>query len=321
MNVSPYAVMSLLAIGAAGCSAPSARPALPSPRAAAPGVVRVQVSDGGTNAIQRVALEDYVEATILSEFAPASGDSAVVERMFEVQAVISRTYAVAHLSRHAPDGYDLCSTTHCQLFQPGRLLTSRWAAAAAGAVARTRGQVLWFDDAPADALFHADCGGRTSRASAVWGGPEQSYLVSLPDDGPATNAHATWRYDATMADVRAALNTDSRTQVGNRLDGMTVLDRDEAGRAERVALHAGRDRIVSGEVLREVLSHALGARTIKSTWFDVRRNRDRLYFEGRGFGHGVGLCQAGALARIRAGGAVPAVLQHYYPGTRLVTLD
>ncbi len=320
MRVSPRLVVPLVAIGAAACSAPG-RPALPSAPAPAPRVIRVQVADdGGAPAVRRVPLEAYVQATILSEFAPASGDSAVVERMLEVQAVISRTYALAHVARHAREGFDLCSTTHCQLFQPGRLQTSRWAPAAARAVARTDGQILWFDGAPADALFHADCGGHTSRSDEVWSGPGEPYLVSRPDDGPAAQAHAAWHYEAAIADVRTALNGDPRTRVGDRLDGMTVLDRDGAGRAARVALHAAHDLIVRGEVLREVMGRAFGPRAIRSTWFEVRRDRDMLYFDGRGFGHGVGLCQAGAYARIKAGEAVAAILQRYFPGTRLVTL-
>ena len=50
---------------------------------------------------------------------------------------------------------------------------------------------------PAEALFHADCGGRTSRADDVWGGVGRPYLLSIADDGPAAAAHATWRYEAT----------------------------------------------------------------------------------------------------------------------------
>ena len=117
-----------------------------------------------------VPLEDYVEATILSEFAPANGDPATVERMLEVQALLGRTYAVGHLGRHAREGYDVCDRTHCQLYQPGRLTTSRWAPQGADAVRRTASQVLWFDGAPALAVYHADCGGRTSAAAEVWGG-------------------------------------------------------------------------------------------------------------------------------------------------------
>ncbi len=315
---------SCLALGvpllAAACSAPASRATLSAPTPASPAVIRVGVKDGNRTTIRKVPLETYVQASIISEFAPTSGDPAVVERMLEVQAVIGRTYAIAHLGRHKADGFDVCSTTHCQLFQPSRLNTSRWAAQSADAVRHTAGLVLWFDGAPASALFHADCGGHTSRADEVWDGQGRPYLASIADDGPAEAAHATWRYEASRSGVLAALNKDSRTRVGEHLDGIQVLERDAAGRAERVALHGADERIVRGEALREVLGLTLGARTIRSTWFDVRRNGAAFIFEGRGFGHGVGLCQAGALARIRAGAKMPVVLQTYFPGTRLVTM-
>jgi len=305
-----------LAVFSASCSAPATRATLPSARAPEPATIRVGVKEGNRVTIRKVPFETYVQATILSEFAPPSGDPDVVERMLEVQAVIGRTYALAHLNRHANEGFDVCATTHCQLFEPSRMTTSRWAAQSSEAVRQTTGTVLWFRDRPADALFHADCGGRTSRADDVWSGVGQPYLVSLEDDGPAASAHATWRYETTEAAMIAALNKDSRTRIGNTLRGIQVLERDGVGRAERIAIHGSQELVVRGEEFRD----ALGSRAIKSTWFDVRRAGASYIFEGRGFGHGVGLCQAGALARIRAGAKLPVVLQQYFPGTRLITL-
>jgi stage II sporulation protein D len=319
MKRSTCALLPVLALCAA-CSGPVSRAGLPSAAPAAPASVRIGIMEHGRVTIRTVPLENYVEAAILSEFAPARGDRDTVERMLEVQAVIGRTYAVAHLGRHARQGYDLCDGTHCQLFQPGRVATSRWGPQAADAVRRTRSEVLWFDGAPALAVFHADCGGRTSAAADVWGGTVRPYLVSRPDDGPAEDAHGTWRYEASHSAVQAALNADPRTRVGSRFDGIQVLDRDPAGRAEQVALHGAEERLVHGEALREVLGAAFGPRSIRSTWFDVRRDGSQFVFEGRGFGHGVGLCQAGALARIRDGAGLAGVLQWYYPGTKIVTL-
>jgi stage II sporulation protein D len=304
----------------ASCSAPATRATLPSARAQEPAYIRVGVKEGNRITIRKVPLETYVQATILSEFAPASGDPAVIERMLEVQAVIGRTYAVAHLNRHGTDGFDVCATTHCQLFEPSRLTTSRWAPQAAEAIKRTTATVLWYGGGPADALFHADCGGRTSRADDVWSGAGRPYLVSVTDDGPATGSHAMWRYEANEAALLTALNKDPRTNVGASLRGIQILERDEVGRAERVALHGATEHIVRGEELRDVLSQTFGARSIKSTWFEVQRNGRSFTFEGRGFGHGVGLCQAGALARVRAGTNLTAVLQQYFPGTKLITL-
>jgi stage II sporulation protein D len=319
MKASWCAVLISLA-AAAACSRPASRTVLPSALSAAPRLIRVGIVDGGQTTIRRVPLEEYVEATVLSEFAPPGGDPGVVERMLEVQAVIGRTYAVAHLARHAHQGFDLCATTHCQLFQPSRLQHSRWAPQAAVAVRRTVGTVLWYDGGPARALFHADCGGHTSNAVDVWGGTARPYLIARADDGPAGDVHTAWRFEASRSAVQRALNADPRTRIGARLDGIQVLDRDRAGRAERIALHGAQERVVRGEPLREVLAQAFGGRAIKSTWFDVRPERTLLVFEGRGFGHGVGLCQAGALARIRAGAKPAAILQRYYPGTKLVAM-
>jgi stage II sporulation protein D len=303
------------------CSAPATRATLPSSRPAAPPTIRVGLRDGNRVTIRKVPFETYVQAAILSEFAPPAGDPDVVEHMLEVQAVIGRTYALAHLGRHESEGFDVCSTTHCQLFEPSRLTRSKWAPQSAEAVRRTTATVLWFGSSPADALYHSDCGGRTSRADDVWRGLGRPYLVSVPDDGPAEKAHAAvWRYEAADAALIAALNKDSRTRIGARLTGIQVLDRDQTGRAEQIALHGSQERVVRGEDLREVLGQSFGSRSIKSTWFTVEHTGGAYLFEGRGFGHGVGLCQAGALARIRAGAKLPAVLDVYFPGTKLVTL-
>ena len=313
-------LVAILVLSATACSVPASRGGRSSGVLRLPAYVRIGVKDGNRLTIRKVPFEEYVQATVLSEFAPPAGDPEVVERMLEIQSVIGRTYALAHLGRHSRDGYDLCATTHCQLYEPSRVHTSRWAPQSGQAAQNTKGQVLWFDGAPASALFHADCGGRTSRADDVWGGSGQPYLTSIVDDGPAAAAHSAWKYTATRGELLRALNADARTRVGAQLDGLQVLERDRAGRAQRIAVHGTTERIVRGEDLREVLSVSLGARSVRSTWFDVERRGQAFVFEGHGFGHGVGLCQAGALARIRAGGKLAAVLQTYFPGTKIVTL-
>jgi stage II sporulation protein D len=173
--------------------------------------------------------------------------------------------------------------------------------------------VLWFAGAPARAVFHADCGGRTSSATAVWGGLAPAYLAGTPDSCPA--AHVEWTFEATSASLRRALNADPRTAVGARLDRIEVAGRDAAGRAEMITLRGSRTFVVRGDVFREVVSRALGVKSIRSTLFTVKKTRDAFTFAGKGYGHGVGLCQAGALAQIRAGASVNAVLAHYFPGT------
>lgn len=279
--------------------------------------VRVQVKDGTAVVVRQLPLEEYVMATALAEVHPPTGDDAAAARMFEVQAVMARTYALSNRGRHAKDGFDLCSTTHCQVYDAARVKTSRWSAAARAAVRKTAGEVLWFADAPARAVFHADCGGHTSTAAAVWGGLGPPYLTATRDSGPAGAAHAAWTFEPPAAAVHAALNADQRTAVGARLDRIEIAGRDDAGRAEKILLRGSRTFIVRGDVFRDVLTRQLGVRTLRSTLFSVKKTRDTFVFAGRGFGHGVGLCQAGALARLKAGASADDVLAHYFPGTRL----
>jgi stage II sporulation protein D len=291
------------------CTLSAQRPSLPSR-------IRVQVIEQGTTAIKEIALEEYVSAAAVSEFAPPAGEMTLIEKMLEIQAIISRTYAVSHLGRHGRDGFDLCSTTHCQLFEPGRLRTSRWAAAAIEAANRTEGQLLRYADQPAEALFHADCGGHTSSASNVWGGPDRDYLVSHADRGLAEQTHVRWEYRITRSSLAKALDADPRTRLEGSLTSIAIPRRDTAGRAERVELRGRRTRKeVRGEDFREVLARAFGARAVRSTWFNVKNVGSDVVFAGRGFGHGVGLCQAGALARLAAGAKVKDVIAFYYPGT------
>jgi stage II sporulation protein D len=304
---------------ATACASGPVQVALPSSvaRSAAPRTIRVQVREGAALVVRELPLEEYVTITALSEVHPDSADEKVAGRMFEVQSVIARSYAVSNRGRHARDGFDLCSTTHCQIYEPARLRTSRWAAVVRGAVRRTGGELLWFADAPARAVFHADCGGHTSNAAAVWGGVAPAYLSGAADKGAAGSAHTDWTFESGAVAVRAALNADPRTAVGATLDRIEIAGRDGAGRAEHILLRGTRTFIVRGEVFREVLTRALGVKTLRSTLFTVRKSKDVFVFAGKGFGHGVGLCQAGALARLKAGESPDHVLEHYFPGTSL----
>ena len=322
----------LVCLTASACLTAPPRPRFPGADFAIPRSIRVQVVELGAPKIRDVGLEEYVQATVLSEFAPPAGDPSIVGRMLEVQAVISRTYAAAHVSRHAREGFDLCATTHCQLFDPARLQTSRWAESAALAVDRTAGVVLRFRGVAAQALFHADCGGRTSTASAVWGGDDREYLLAHADDGIPDDTHARWEYRIEIDSLGRALDADARTRARGDVNRIEIVRRDASGRAQDISIervNAGARKAaarierttIHGDDLRQVLSRTFGPRAIRSTLLDVRRDGRSFVFSGRGFGHGVGLCQAGALARIRRGASLQDVISFYYPGTSMVLVS
>jgi stage II sporulation protein D len=313
-----FACVAAAAMVVAACVTAPGRAIAPAPVPRLPALkVRVQVREGTALIVREVALEDYVTAAALSEVHPDAADGATAEEMFEVQTVLARSYARTNLGRHAKDGFDFCSTTHCQLYEPARLASSRWVDAVRAADRRTSGRILWFAGAPARAVFHADCGGHTSAAAAVWGGVAPAYLAGRSDDGVAAAAHAPWTLQVRQDALRAALNSDSRTAVGATLANVEVAGRDEAGRAEQIVLRGARTFVVRGEVFRDVVTRSMGPKSLRSTLFTVTRTSGTFVFAGRGYGHGVGLCQAGALARLRAGASPAEVLAYYFPGTQL----
>lgn len=307
-----------------------ARPGAPSSHTRArPDPLPVRPSGGGDDTrvavrieggrLERLSLDDYVRGTVSAEvWVPGTEDPAVAERIFELQALVARTYAVANLGRHAAEGFDLCSTTHCQLFRSGNGTLGRWAEAIDEAIARTRGQVILFDDTPILALFHSNCGGATSAAQAIWGGTIRPYLVSVADGDQCAKAPgATWRTPLAREALTRALDTDPRTAVGGRLDSIDIVQADVAGRAMLVALTGARSPVVRGEELRLVLVRAFGTRSVRSPRFTVQRDGDSFVFAGTGIGHGAGLCQFGAMTRLRAGAAPAEVIGFYYPGTTI----
>ncbi len=310
----PACVVVCIALLAAGCSGtpPVARPDL-APGADLSGIeLRIRTHDGKR---RRMALDDYVRGAILPEAALYDLDADAALRVAQVQAILARTYALSNLDRHAHEGFDLCASTHCQVYRDLEDWPAHRVQLAEEAVSSTRDVIVSYAGRPINAVFHADCGGHTSAADVVWSGASPAYLRGTPDAFCLRDGSAPWRFETRLSALRRELNRRDRTRVGKRLDELVVTDRDPAGRAERVTLRGEHTVEVRGEHLRAAVVAGFGARSVKSTRFTVRRERDTVVFEGQGFGHGVGLCQIGARARARAGHSPRAILEHYYPGT------
>ncbi len=284
-------------------------------------MLRIEVGARGSRAIERVPIEAYVRDVVVGELAVAAADVALVEPAYEAQAIVARTYALAARGRHAADGFDLCSTTHCQVYRRDQWRRSRWAARIEQAVARTRGRFLAHGGRPIEAVFHAHCGGHTSTASEVWRSPGAPYLQGVADPYCLREQGSDWSTTLLLEDVRAAVSTRQRTDVGQRLDGVQVLRRDAGGRVVELVLSGDRAPVVTGEDFRLAVIAAAGARSLRSARFAVRRDGPRVVFTGRGSGHGVGLCQIGLLGRLRAGQSADEALKAYYTGVRIESLE
>ena len=295
-------------------------PPRPSPSSGGPAFVKVRVTDASGTRVVDVALEDYVLGAVRAELAPDTLRDESASAMLEVQAIVSRTYVLANLHRHGAEGFDVCDGSHCQVYLApvaSSGTADRVADPASRAVAATQGLVITFEGRVIQALFHANCGGHTASAASVWGGAEEAYLTGVPDWFCSRKAPLQWTYTADETALVRALAASPGTDVGRSLERIDVTERDAAGRALALALVGSRTSTVRADAFRAVMRQAFGERSIRSAWFTVVREGGRFIFNGVGAGHGVGLCQAGALQRSRAGLSAADIISHYFPGTRI----
>jgi SpoIID/LytB domain protein len=274
-------------------------------------VVHVRLSRG--DATLALPLEEYVFGVLAAE-----GSVEPEAEALKALAVVARTYALKNLRRHARDHFDLCDTTHCQRFAPFVEESARpeFYELARRAVRETAGEVL--RDASgrvAESYFSAACGGRTADISKLWGvARAPAHLRGVRDDFCA-GADESWTDVIASAQLLRALRADERSDVGARLESVRVLRRDQTGRAEMIELEGTRRRLLRGWDFKIIVGRTLGWNVLKSSRFDVERAGTAFVFHGTGFGHGLGLCQAGAHVSASRGASYRQILSRYFPGT------
>ncbi len=255
---------------------------------------------------EELSLEDYVLGVMRAE-----GTMEDQPEALKALAIAVRTYALKNIGRHAKDGYDFCSTTHCQRFVGGR--TSEGLSVA---VRATAGQVLLDDRGQLiDSYFGASCGGETANIGELWGVTPPAYLRGVRDEYCDVGPHAKWIDTISRVDLLRALNSDSATNVGNRLDQVVVNKRDETGRAEFITIDGEQHKVVRGWDFKIIVGRVLGWSVLKSSRFEVARSGSNFVFRGSGFGHGLGLCQEGSHVMAQRGSSYQRILEKYFPGT------
>ena len=263
--------------------------------------LKITVQSGALVLAATLPLERYVELVVAAE----SGAEDSMESL-KALAVVARSFALAPAHGHAD--FDVCDSTHCQWVH---WRTTRAAHAAALA---TAGESLWFHGSRAEAYFHQNCGGRTAAASEVWpkGHAAQGWLVSRPDAYCQRAGSSEWSATLLRAELTQALAAAGLVAPGWKT--LTVEHRGESGRATRLLIGSTG---ISTEDFRLAVGRTLGWNRIRSNWFEVAQQGDGFLFHGRGSGHGVGLCQAGAAEMAREGRGYREILAQYFPGATL----
>lgn len=267
------------------------------------GVVEMSAQDGTLRIIASIPVEQYVADVLQGEAAADTPEEAL-----KASAVAIRSYTTRFRERHKEDGFDFCDTTHCQYLrlEPGP--------AALSAVKQTEGQLLWDRGRPLAAYYHKDCGGQTEAAAAVWPDQRSRALVSH-EDPYCFRSERPWRSEITRADLdRAVAAAGLRVPIG--WDRIVIAERTSSGRARTLRFSVGSGQqgmLVSASTLRFAVGRALGWSTLKSDLYEVTIHGDHFVFSGKGVGHGVGLCQAGAAEMARQGKTYREILAFYYP--------
>jgi SpoIID/LytB domain protein len=233
--------------------------------------------------------------------------------------------------------FDVCADDHCQRYQG---LTRATGDTVRKVIDSTWGQTLYYGNELCDARFSKCCGGVMERFSTCWEDKDMPYLQAVPDtpdhdpDGDcfcnttdkAILGQVLNNYDQETVDFyrwkevydREALSDLIRRRSGidlGRIVSIEPLERGLSGRIMKMKITGDRSSLVVGKELeiRRILSET----HLKSSAFDVRMEGSSVILEGKGWGHGVGLCQIGAAVMASKGYTYTEILEHYYPGSHL----
>lgn len=284
----------------------------------------VPADGGGLTLVNTLDLEQYLLGVVPREI-PSLEFEAV-----KAQAVAARTYAVGHLGPREALGFDFHPTVADQVYGGA----SAEDAMASRAIAATTGEILVHEGRPIMAYYHSTCGGRTAAIDEVWNAAPQPYLKSVSDAEPGGGYYCDnsnrFRWTESWSEEQL-LETLGRTLVsGDDIDAVQdvrVVERTTSGRVETLRIEAdGRTYEVHGDSTRRVLLTAEQHRLLNSSRFELDRDeRDgrvvRLTAHGGGWGHGIGMCQMGAIGRAAAGQDYRRILTSYYRGARVERLD
>jgi stage II sporulation protein D len=268
----------------------------------------VRANEGHLLVIASMPMNEYIAGVLAGETGTFTSDEAL-----KAIAVTARTYAMHFGSRHALDGFDFCDSTHCQALRLSDV-TPRLRKT----VEATAGEVLWYDGEPAATYYYANCGGMTEDGRYILGNDEQRapYLKQHSDTYCIRYGTNQWRSEVSKRELQSALAAEG-VSVPGQLRAVAVLHRTESGRVEFLTLTGSHSITLAGLTFRSAIGHNIGWDRLKSNWYDVRVEGDKIVFRGRGLGHGVGLCQVGAEVMGEEGHSYREILAFYYPGTRL----
>ena len=280
---------------------------------------------GSLLVLNPVYVEDYLKGVVPAEM----GKLRRLElEALKAQAVAARTYSLSRRGQYADEGYDLEASVADQIYKGVKAedpLGNQ-------AVELTQGKVLSYKGKLIHAYYHANSGGKTEFIEKVWDKPKESYLIPVDDKNFCSWSEnyswkESWTKEALERNIKKFLDTFvtfSDGEFGNLLN-LQIKERSPSGRVEALDVVTQRRTYrICGDKIRWALRKGSDHNSIlPSTWFDLEIQREsegsiqRVIARGRGNGHGVGMCQTGAIGMARKGYSYQDILIYYYPGAKI----
>ncbi len=261
--------------------------------------VEIIPGETGLTVINLVDMNNYLGGVVESE-----GGGGKTMEYYKVQALMSRTYAIKYRGRHEKEGFDLCDRTHCQAYH----YQLRFTPLIDSAVRQTAGMVMVdANNKLVDAYFHANCGGQTSEPDYVWNN-KIPYLSSFKDTFCIYTKQATWEKRIPQQEWQDFLVNKYHYPIGDSVLGPMIFTFNQP---ERYAFF---QYPWLGIPLRDIRDHF----KLKSTYFNCYPEGTDVVLRGRGYGHGVGLCQEGAMKMAKYNYSYLQIALYYFPGIKVI---
>ena len=279
----------------------------------------LSASGNKINAINVIDMEEYLRGVVPYEIGRL--DESKFEAL-KAQAVAARTYAYKHFGSRHSHGFDIYADTRDQVYkglQSASDVTDR-------AVRETEGVVMTYNGEFITAYYHSTCGGETEGV-VTWGRPDHPYLKNKPDIRPdgtpwcKESNYMEWVREFDESELRDLFQTNAKEAKASvpsfsSIQNISILDTLKSGRIHTLEITTNNGKFTAkADKIRWLFKR--GSTILPSSFFRISRNGDKWILKGKGFGHGVGLCQMGARARAQAGQSYIQILTHYYPGITL----
>ena len=309
------------------------------------GTLRLVVESDHITAINELPVEKYLASVISSEMKATAG-----LELLKAHAVISRSWLLAQMRRREDSQeqkngffsfikkddelirwydredhtiFDVCADDHCQRYQG---ITRQTSKNVEQALKATRGQILCYGDDICDARFSKCCGGVTEEFQYCWEDTPKPYLVSVEDPfcntndkevlsqvlndyDQETNDFYRWTIEYTVDEISNLIREKLKDDFGTITD-LIPLERGKSGRIWKLKIVGTKKTFTIGKELE--IRRALSESHLYSSAFDVEKTEKGFRLNGKGWGHGVGLCQIGAAVMGQQGYKYDAILLHYY---------